>query len=433
MATATYGFSVPKSFFITSLLAGLVIYMSGCSNDAFTSDSGNNNNNPPNNTSPGGAQPTPPPSQNPTLPGLSPIPHTIKLSYKVKDATVVQGGGFYSWQGGVIVTDEDGNAVADGTVVNLNIIDSVIAQGDFGSLAAPSGGVSGNTLTDPDPLLGNATNPSGLGLNSLYVFRNNAYHFIEQGDHVFLINADEQDKDRTVTAVNQTSILVNSNYVNAYPNSIYDGTALDGTRTTNYLVGVSALGAEIAGEDANGDPTRGYTVTKDGRGTFRVTYPSSSTVLNTGCGAAPYYDTRSLPVGDPTLPTPRLGSARVYVVASVNSNVVTVDDQFCFAPVAGFTVDAPGSVSGSAGTTYTVSAVIRDGGDTAVVPFTGFTAAVSNDTGATVSIVSPINNGITDENGNAIVQLSIGGAQGSSATLTITSEQGTSTTTVFVN
>ncbi|KPJ90473.1 MAG: hypothetical protein AMJ53_13480 [Gammaproteobacteria bacterium SG8_11] len=426
-----------KFTIVTFLLIVMVAVMGGCN----TGDESSNRRK----ADTGGTIPDPTPDPTPSpLPTPAPpprpsvIPHTIKLSYKTDDAIEVQEGGFYSWQGGVIVTDANGHAVADGTEVSLAVIDTVIAQGGFGTLQAASGGADGNTITDPDPFFGNGENPNNLGLDSMYAVRNNAYRFIRSGDRVFLLNADEQDKDRTISAINATTLTVNRNYSQAYPNNIYDGTGPLGP--TEYLVGISALGAEISGEDESGNSTMDKTFTRDGRATFRVTYPSSASVLNTGCGPAPFYDARSEPIGtppsigDPNDPTDDipgvLGSARVYVVASVNENVVTVDDQFCFSPVAGFTVKAPEQVGGAPGESIMIYPTVKDGGDTVIVPYYPFDVSVINGDGAQVSVVTT--SGVTNQYGEGTVTVLIGGTSGSTATLTITAEEGTAETTINI-
>lgn len=54
------------------------------------------------------------------------------------DAGIPLTPGFYSRRAGLIVTDRYGNAVPDGTVLNLGVLDSVLSAGTTGSTTASS-------------------------------------------------------------------------------------------------------------------------------------------------------------------------------------------------------------------------------------------------------------------------------------------------------
>lgn len=328
--------------------------------------------------------------------------HTIAISYPITDAIENLGAGFYRRVGSAQVTDNEGNPVADGTMVYFRVIDSVVATGSIET--ANSDGITGGTLTDMGPRLGDGV--TATSFDTAYVYRNAAYHFLGKGDPVYLINADEADKLRWISATATNSITNNiltlsSNYVGTYPNSTY------ASGTTSYVAGISALGASIRGEDASGNLVTGYGVTKDGVVKFHITYPANIATINTGCGNSSV-DTRTTPVG----------AAQVYVVAWVNSTVSTVNQDFCFSPIAGGSFDViPGSLSSSG----TISATLHDGGDTVAVPFQLVTVYVSDEDLTDVTLSGGLSGSSksrvyrTDANGNFDVTVTVAGASGGTA------------------
>lgn len=362
MATATVSFFNFKKSFLSVLLLGLFALSAGCGdNDAFTASDGTTDNT---GTDTGGGNP--PPITGPVFSTPSVTPHTIVLSAPVEESITDIGGGFYRRIVTAMVTDQDGNAVADGTIVQLNVIDSVIARG---SLLALNDAISGSTLTDNDVLDAgfNATTMDGA-----YVIRNAAHRFIETGDRLFLINADGEDKDRVVnrSGITATTVNVTDPFSNNYPNNIYDGSTL--FKTTSYVIGASLLGAEVAGEDESGNLTTGVASTVDGLARFRITYPANVGSILTGCGGIPAVDTRAYPTG----------SADVYLVATVTDAVTTVDGGFCFTHIAGETLVAvPSSLTASGNVTVT----LRDG-HSVRLPFYSVTATVVDANGSNIEL-----------------------------------------------
>lgn len=341
--------------------------------------------------------------------------HTIVLTYPETDSIENLGGGVYRRIGKAIVTDNEGNAVPDGTVVSFNIIDSVIATGTISTAAGDS--ITGSVLTDAAPM---SADGAATNFVDASVYRNSAYHFIESGDHAFLLNADAADKNRVISsdagAISATGLTMTSAYNKSYPNTTY------ATGTTGYVVGVSALGAEISGLDAADVLHTGYATTKNGIATFYVTYPANRSTINTGCGVSSI-DTRSLP----------LGSADVYLVASAANNVTTIDNRFCFSSIAGWTITPNfNSISGTA----TISFLVEDGGDKVNLPFVGASGSVAITKSAGSMTVTLDDQGygpgtyLTNTNGYFTSTITVGGVPASGDTATITYRSGDASTTV---
>jgi len=355
IGTARYRSPITRGL-LAILLAITLLTITGCGDDAIT-DPAPASGSTPNNTGKDGSQPQPSPS------GPGPVPHTISISYPVTDSIENLGGGFYRRIGTAIVTDQDGNAVADGTVIRFNLLDSIIAQGSIDE----GDSLTNNTLNDAEPLDGGAT--ISLFTNT-YVDRNSAVRYIQPGDQVFLINADEEDKDRIVTpnGISGLSLNLSSNYSRTYPNPDYPA------GTTQYIIGASLLGAEISGEDPDGNLTTGVASTINGIATFRVTYPANVDTIGTGCGISDI-DTRALPTG----------SARVVIVASVGRAVTTIEPRFCFTRIAdGSLTPVPDSITSD----DSIVVTYRDGGDTMKVPFSPILATVNDTNGSNIFLVN---------------------------------------------
>ena len=183
--------------------------------------------------------------------------HAVAISFPRTDAVSQlpsPESGFYRYTGTATVTDRNGNAVADGTEVQLDVIDSIIAYGTIG--AADS--ITGTTLNDAAPNL--SDDATATTLNLAYINHSSETRRIEAGDLVILTsNADLQDQVRYVSsAPTVSSLTVTSAYSQTYPNATY------AAGTTTYLVGTSRIGASIYGVDADGNETRGIGSTKDG-------------------------------------------------------------------------------------------------------------------------------------------------------------------------
>lgn len=371
MATATVFFSCLKKSFVAFLLIGIVSVIGGCGkNDAFS---------PPEKKDTGGQQPNPNPTPTPTpspsptpSPGVSAIPHTIVVSYPKTNAVENLGAGFYRRLASVIVTDQDGNAVADGTPVQLNIIDSILVKGLISPLVNDS--IGGSTITSQTLYQGDGVNATTF--DTANVNRNFSFRFIQPGDRVFLINSDGRDKDKVVNVAPTASdeLQVSQPFSRDYPAAPYDGSDLDVTeippyktpRTTGFVVGASLLGAEISGEDVNGNLKTGIGSTVNGIARFWITYPANKDTILSGCLLADT-DERSKPTG----------SAEVYLVATANSAVTTVDNRFCFSAITGGTLTAfPTEISGAG--TKIISVTARDGGDSVLLPYVNVTASIKN-------------------------------------------------------
>ena len=286
-------------------------------------------------------------------------PATIRISYPTSNAITDLGGGVYSWRGSVVVTDSEGNAVADGTKIKLIVIDSIKAYGTIDDVAGDT--ISGTTITDSGSLLGDFATPTLGGLNTAYVDRASTIKTIDESDHIFLFTTFELDRSRvvgTISASNPTisTLSAAKPYSVAYPNVPYDGINV----IPEYIVGSSLLGSSIAGSGG----TVGYTTVNDGIGTFQVTYPADTNHINVGC-PLPVFDTRHGPTD----------SSHTFVYAEVDGfeHVNTVDSGlvggfpektgFCFSQVRG------GEIIASQVNPTTVQGVCLDGGDGVEVPF----------------------------------------------------------------
>ncbi len=345
-------------------------------------------------------------------------PHSIVITYPSTDAVQDVSWGYYRRKVSALVQDAEGHPVADGTVVYLGIIDSVLARG-----SVPTGGITATTtFTDATATLGDGATPTQL--DAAYVKRNEAHRFIQEGDLVLLTsNAEEEDKIRYVNAdtLTATSLTTSQPYTNSYPSTVYPA------GDTNYVVGASLLGAQVAGEPQGGSNsttaattpdgtttptdttssgalTAGVATTVDGVAHFRITYPSSLAALSTGCN--PSADTRIEPTG----------SAQVYLTAWVNDTVTTIDTTCLFAPITDGTIELTrDSITASSSDTIDIRFRLRDGGDGVPVPFWGVDAYVTTtpSAGSPISVqagsVSDPTTGyvVTDATGWATVRIDI--------------------------
>jgi hypothetical protein len=339
-------------------------------------------------------------AQIPQISVASGPPHTIALSTPITNSVENLGdsghGAFYRRKGTLIVTDRFGNAVADGTAINLGIMDSVIVEGSDGDLTA-----SVSTLTSAAPELSDGV---ATWFDTASVTRNNAQRFVQENDRVLITDSNtlQEDKARFVGAgILNTQLPVQTDYLTSSSNLSYTG--------LDYVVGAALLGAEIAGYDADTDTlTTGSVTTKDGLAKIRVTYPANANTIFVGCGLGAGVDTRHLP---------DQSSATVYTVAtSTNGDAALVDEgTLCFAAIAGGTLVAlPSAVSAST----TISLTLRDGGDTIPLPFVGISSGVVITKGATLTVTATTP-GLTDTNGNITSTVTIGGGvTGDTATIT---------------
>nr|WP_245995134.1 invasin domain 3-containing protein [Inmirania thermothiophila] len=290
-------------------------------------------------------------------------PHTIVFSSPLQESIENLGNGNYRRVGKVDVTDRWGNAVPDGTVVQLQLIDSVIAHGAAGQVTAGdttlTGGGSLLTLTCTS-----STSCTSASLDFLdTIERNDVPRGIEPDDVVLVRNAPAGDKGRFVAA--SPTLGTELEVQNAYGN---DGTGLE------YVVGAAALGATIAGLDpGSGALLPGFTLTRDGIGEFRVTYPAHNDnsgnargTIRVGCYG--YAGSGAYSTDDKRYTVPQSAQVWIWAKASDTDAEAVSKGRFCFASIAPWTVTALPAALSSGGT---VSVDVRDGGDGILLPFVG--------------------------------------------------------------
>ncbi|HBC57972.1 MAG TPA: hypothetical protein DCZ03_12465 [Gammaproteobacteria bacterium] len=280
-------------------------------------------------------------------------PHAIAFTHPIEDAIVDDDQfGVYRLRGAVVVSDRYGNAVPDGTVVSLGVMDSIIAMGNDGVIA--DGSV---TLTG-----------SGYGTEFQFddtITRNGVARGIETNDRVLILNADAANKSRFVSSVASS---VTADTVSEY-----------GENKTGliYAVGASTLGAVIGGENEEEEETIGRSTTVNGIAKLWLTYPANTGSIYTGCGS---YGVTS-PVVDLTTYDPfdtryqKEESAQVILVASAaEGDAISIDaNQFCFAAVAPLTLEvSPVNISGDA----TISFIVLDDNDI-LLPFNAVNVSVN--------------------------------------------------------
>jgi len=294
--------------------------------------------------------------------GQTTADYTIAVSYPNTDAITKlddEAGGVYSMSGSVVVTDRNGNPAPEGTIVHLDVTDTIKARGTI----AGGDSLSSTTLTDTNPLLANIGVPTATTFDVAGVTRNGAFRGIGGGDLVLLTSAsDAEDKNRSVsTAANSftaNTITVSSTYTKAYPNATY------ASGTTNYVVASSELGAKVHGIHYKTSAKLGaYTnVDETGVGKFRIEYPANANTINVGCFASGV-DTRY-----------EADSAVTYVIARLgNGEVTVVDTQFCFFSIADSVLTASPENVGVSGTSVTLSLLDAE---RVSLPFRAVTASV---------------------------------------------------------
>lgn len=334
--------------------------------------------------------------------------HSIVFSYPIEAGIQNMGNGTYRREGGLLVTDRYGNPVADGTVINLGVIDSVLLSNrapqinyGFGSTVT-----DGNASTTANSTI--LTDLSNALFQSAVITRNNTNRFIEAQDRVLIFNAQAEDKSRFVAALptQASSVAVNKNYLNT-------DTGLE------YLVGASLLGMQVAGVDpAKEGLVSGQAVTKDGAASFYLTYPANQDTISTGC-VSPNLDTRHSP----------RGSAQVFVVAEASgSSATTIDDRACFNYISPAVISS--GITSISGDTV-LSLEIRDQGAVRL-PFLGFDAGISYGASNNGNLQVEVGHCLataslrTDLYGQCELQINTsGGTSGDTATITLGVSGGT--------
>ncbi len=321
-------------------------------------------------------------------------PHTMALSAPTLNAVVNlnAGGdsgipltpGFYSRRAGLIVTDRYGNAVPDGTVINLGVLDSVISAGTTGDT------VAGNTrLRDA---------AGGKNFSTDTVTRGVLIRGIEPNDRIVLLESagntlPAADKSRFVDI---GGVLVSR----VWATKRYTAT----TANIKYAVGASLIGGAIYGTDGT-TATKGTVRTKHGLAQLRLVYPANRHTIHVG-GYDPGIDTRYSP----------LNSARVITVFTSSDDRVSMVDEgtLIFSSIAGWKLDAiPNKISSS----VEIALTLVDGGDEVPLPFIPIAASILYDKpGMDITVtVSP-----TDVYGKSISTITVvtPGASGDKATIT---------------
>ena len=276
--------------------------------------------------------------------------NSVVIAYPVTNAIEQlpgAGAAFYSLKGSAIVTDQNGNAVADDTVVQLDVFDTLIARG----IISGADTITGSLITDANPLQGDRTT-AALDLSTVSVERNlDTFRTIKAGDIVLLKNASNSDQIRYVVSTTANSITVNTPYVNSYPSAIYPA--------AEYLVGQALVGTSILGIDENGIKTAGVSLTIGGLANFRLEYPGDSAHL--GYGSVDY---QVLPgITDPRTQYAPDGSTEVWVVANAGGSVVS-SDQRTLSGIASRQISAnPATVTVAAAGNVTVTLTVTDASD----------------------------------------------------------------------
>lgn len=334
--------------------------------------------------------------------------HSIVFSYPVAASIQNMNNGTYRREGGLLVTDRYGNPVADGTVINLGVIDSVLLsnrapQINYGFTSSVADG-NASTIAN-SPLLTDASNAL---FQSAVITRNNTSRYIEAQDRVLIFNAQAEDKSRFIAALpNQASSLrVNKNYLNTQTN-------------LEYLIGASLLGMQVAGVDpAKTNLVSGQAVTQDGAASFYLTYPANQETILTSCVSSSL-DSRHSP----------RGSAQVFVVAEASgSSATTIDDRACFSYISPAVISS--GITSISGNTV-LSLEVRDQGSVRL-PFLSFEAGISYALTNTGNLQVVVGNCLatgakrTDLYGQCELQITTsGGASGDTATITLGVTDGT--------
>lgn len=261
--------------------------------------------------------------------------HALSISYPNIDAiNQLDGGGagIYSYKGSILVTDQNGNAVADDTIVQLDVFDTLIVRGTI----AAGDTISGSIITDNAGIV-QGDDTTATTINTAVVTRNlDISRGVQVGDLVLLINAATSDRIRYVASTTANSITVNTPYNNTYPSALYPA--------AQYLVGQALIPASVLGTDPDDETlkTRGVSKTRNGVAAFRLEYPNNR--LGYGNTFSYTGDTRELP----------FGSASVWVVANVGGSVATASP-ISFPGIApGQILISPGVIPGSQNVTITV-------------------------------------------------------------------------------
>lgn len=357
-------------------------------------------------------------------------PETLVFTSSNLNAIVDQQQGVYARNGKILVTDKYGNSVPDGTVISLGYVDSVVAHTAEASVAAAS-----PALSAASSLISLRCTSSIACVNESFDFestisRNNTDRGIEQGFRALVLDAAAIDKARFVQSVaGADDLTVQSNYQNADADMLA-------------IVGASLSGSSVAGIDAQNEETAGSASTTNGVASFIVKYPANVGTILSGCYG--YELDESYTTDDKRWDVPQSAQSWVVAISSETQAVGISQGDFCFAAIAGGTMEAtPTSIKGGSGTSTVISLDVKDGGDQISLPFVPVSASVEIDnieSNSQFSVVATVLNNAenqkpqTDIVGVALGQVNVNGpaCNGDKATVTFRGFDASATVTVEV-
>ncbi|MBF0157866.1 MAG: hypothetical protein HQL57_11850, partial [Magnetococcales bacterium] len=319
--------------------------------------------------------------------------------------------GAYCLIGTALVTDQHGNAVPDGTVLSLGLMDQVIAQGTNGSVTAGSKvlGADGAAFDT------GGVDPDGDGISRK----------LKEGDRLVIYSGvGAGDKNRFLaSSPAATSATVNASFSTT-------------AASLPYYMGSALVGGAIHGYKSSSgcDPTSlvsGTTTTTGGLAPFRVTYPANRETIRLGCfgysAATGAYSTL-----DSRYPNSS-GQVLLVVAANDSSATAVTRGKFCFNGLSPLSLTPTTKTLSKTGT-YTVEVEVMDAGKIPL-PFQEVSCEFSIGTKSSatfdVAVAYPAGydhpdstNGITDLDGIVKVSLTVtggGGAEADTGTVTCTS------------
>jgi len=331
-------------------------------------------------------------------------PHSITLSWPIIGGVTDMGSGIYRRNGSIFVTDQYGNAVPDGTVINVGVLDSVIASNN------PATGfkvnvttADGNASVSQNSAVVTDNTNTGLNLGTVSITRNDTLRQIQSNDRLLLLNAASEDKSRFVSSWSANTVTAQKNYKNSLNN-------------LTYIIGTSALGAQIFGHDEIQDKVvKGQAVTKDGTARVYLQYPADNEHILTGCYDDPTTDTRATAAP--------AGSAQVWVVAeSSETGATTVDNRACFSAMPDWNLTNDSGVT-SISTSSTIAVSVTDKNHIPL-PFVSLGVSVSYEVNA---------GGLSVTVGNCLGRSDKRTSKGGSCSLPITVANGASGDTATVS
>ncbi len=352
-------------------------------------------------------------------------PHLITLTDAMNDSMIHMSeygmAGVYCQMGSALVTDRYGNAVPDGTVISLGLIDSVIHEG-VGDIAKNSS----------DLIQTSASDGFEDDFFTASIIRNGGIRrSIQIQDRIFIPNhALPGDRSRFVASIGGTVLGTDTEFLRENGDS-------DIQNGLRFYVGAALLGGAIHGYSgaAGCDPvqlTTGSATVIGGIASLRLTFPANRGTILNGCYGY-NSDTGDYSNLDMRHANPR--SAQVLVMAAANdSSATTVEKgRFCFSSIIPATLSvSPTSLSGN--TTLSLKLEDANGIRLPFIPARCDFTAISNISGKFDVGISPGTEN-TDGNGLAVFNVSINGGGGGATpdVGTITCRTADTTATVAVS